>query len=355
MEGNHDISHSQITYNPGMDFLVVTTVRNPSAPLEQILESPNDRQSLIVVGDAATPSAWFAHSDVYLPLDQQQTMDYRLGRQLPVGSYSRKMIGYLEAARRGAARIRETDDDNWVLPIFASHLPEILECRLPSVENGWVNPYTWFCDEDVWPRGFPLELIGSQSASKSIGTPDASFIPTSDAVVQFITDGDPDVDAVFRLTRSSTLPIEFQRRRPIVIPSGSWAPFNSQATSWPRTLLPLMYLPSTCSFRMTDIWRSFIAQRIMWSGGHHLIFSGPGTLQIRNEHDLLSDFEQEFEGYCGYQRLTKSLEMVDLNPQVEALGKSLLRCYEILLTQGFFEPSEMDILKAWLSDVNDLG
>ena len=34
----------------------------------------------------------------------------------------------------------------------------------------------------------------------------------------------------------------------------------------------LMYLPSTCTFRMTDIWRSLIAQRCLWELGQGVVF-----------------------------------------------------------------------------------
>ena len=55
----------------------------------------------------------------------------------------------------------------------------------------------------------------------------------------------------------------------------TWCPFNSQNTAWWRDAVPLLYLPAYCSFRMTDIWRSFVAQRIAWENGWRLLFHEP--------------------------------------------------------------------------------
>ena len=63
---------------------------------------------------------------------------------------------------------------------------------------------------------------------------------------------DPDVDAVYRLTRKT--PLFFDRAaEPVVLASDTWTPFNSQNTLFYREAFPLLYLPCHVSFRMTDI------------------------------------------------------------------------------------------------------
>ena len=84
-------------------------------------------------------------------------------------------------------------------------------------------------------------------------------------IQQGLADGNPDVDAIFRLVLP--LPMNFGRKPPIALCRGAWCPFNSQNTSWWPAAYPLLYLPAYCSFRMTDIWRSFVAQRICWENG----------------------------------------------------------------------------------------
>ena len=44
---------------------------------------------------------------------------------------------------------------------------------------------------------------------------------------------------------------------------------------------------------MTDIWRSFVAQRIAWANGWAILFHEPTVWQDRNEHNLMRDFRDE--------------------------------------------------------------
>jgi len=174
-------------------------------------------------------------------------------------------------------------------------------------------------------------------------------------VLQAVANGDPDVDAVYRLTAPDTSDVMFENAEPLIIPTGVWTPFNSQATTWPRELLPLMYLPSTCSFRMTDIWRSYVAQRLMPGLGATLVITGPTVYQDRNEHDLMRDFRDEIEGYVGYERFVDVLEATPVVGGFDALLADLRGLYEALIDAEFFTSDEMPILDAWIADMEMLG
>src|SRR6202008_3580364 len=125
---------------------------------------------------------------------------------------------------------------------------------------------------------------------------------------------------------------------------GAWCPFNSQSTWWFAAAYPLMYLPSFVSFRMTDIWRSFIAQRCLWAMGCGVVFHGAEMFQERNEHNLLRDFEQEVPSYVGNDRFRKVLEAVELDTGTHASGANLRRCYEALVHAGLIESREMPLV-----------
>ena len=118
---------------------------------------------------------------------------------------------------------------------------------------------------------------------------------TSCPIQQGLVDGDPDVDAVYRLVLD--LPFRFERGASVALGTGAWCPFNSQNTSWWPDAYALMYLPAYCSFRMTDIWRSFVAQRIAWENGWSVLFREATVRQRRNPHDLMRDFRDEVPGY----------------------------------------------------------
>src|SRR5204863_4881711 len=144
-------------------------------------------------------------------------------------------------------------------------------------------------EETIWPRGFPLEYLSKvnpelKSKTEKINCP----------IQQGLADENPDVDAVYRM--SQKLPVNFDKCDPVVLGKNSWCPFNSQNTTWFKEAFPLLYLPSYCSFRMTDIWRSFIAQRIAWTCDWSVLFHNSTVWQERNEHSLLKDFEDEVPG-----------------------------------------------------------
>jgi hypothetical protein len=131
--------------------------------------------------------------------------------------------------------------------------------------------------------------------------------------------------------------------------SHAWAPFNSQVTVWPSHLAALMYLPVTCSFRMTDIWRGFIAQRILQEINGGILIPGALAYQERNEHNLLSDFAQEVEGYVGYERFIDILDSLEISGK--SLTEALRLTYESLIEASFFTSNERIYLEAWITDV----
>ena len=115
-----------------------------------------------------------------------------------------------------------------------------------------------------------------------------------------------------------------------------------------------MYIPSFCSFRMCDIWRSFVAQRCLWELGYGLVFHSPEVRQDRNVHDLMRDFEEEIPGYRGNHRFALTLQQLTLRPGSDHALDNLARCYEALIDAGFFPEKEMEVVKAWVHDMESM-
>jgi len=244
---------------------------------------------------------------------------------------------------RGAEAIFETDDDNAPLPGWTPRPPKAVARRVRA--NGWFNVYRCFSADQIWPRGFPLEYARTAAG----GDPSAAAAESVDAPVQqALVNGSPDVDAVWRLLQDR--PFEFVAADSVWLGPATWCPFNSQSTWWFPAAYPLMYLPSRVSFRMTDIWRSFVAQRCLWELGLGVVFHGPDMIQDRNRHDLLRDFEQEIPGYLGNARLCDILLRTNLAGGAN-LGENLHRCYEALLAACFIDPQELELVEAWLDDL----
>jgi len=112
-----------------------------------------------------------------------------------------------------------------------------------------------------------------------------------------------------------------------------------------------MYLPSHCTFRMTDIWRSLVAQRCLWELGQGITFHAAEVVQERNAHDLLKDFADEVPGYLKNEAIRQLLEKLPLRGGGGNAPANLLRCYEALVADGVVGAEEMGLVRAWVGDV----
>ena len=174
-------------------------------------------------------------------------------------------------------------------------------------------------------------------------------------IQQGLADNAPDVDAVWRLVLDRPFDFEHHERPALWLPPNTWCPFHSQSTRWWPRAYPLMYLPSYCSFRMTDIWRSFIAQRCLRAMGLGVVFHGPEVRQDRNMHNLMGDFADEIPGHTGNDRLVQALAALGLRPGPADLAANLRACHEKLIEAGLFPPREMGRVEAWCADLGELG
>jgi STELLO glycosyltransferases len=324
--------------------LVVTSIFAPTDALRRMVRAL-DGWSVVVVGDRKTPEDWQLDGVRFLSLAEQLESGGALARELPVGHYARKNLGYLQAIRDGAGLIAESDDDNRPYDNFFAMLDR--RVHAPSVPgSGWHNVYSHFTDDQIWPRGFPLELITADGAART------GLGPAADhecPVQQYLADGDPDVDAVYRLT--STRQTRF-RPGSVVFPPGAYSPFNSQNTAWWPQAYPLLYLPSHVSFRMTDVWRSFVAQACLHAAGFGVAFHGPTVWHERHAHDLLADLEQEVPGYLHSARAVDRLSRLPLSSTPGATGENLRSCYEALVDDGLVPSEELPLVDLWLTELD---
>ena len=325
--------------------LVITSIASPNPVLREIARKCEEREiSFLLIGDAPSPADFSLSGCDFWSLDRQRSLDLRLAGLIPERHYSRKNIGYLLAIRGGSSLVIETDDDN--MPEESFWLPRNLSCEGPLLEGrGWSNIYSYFTDALIWPRGFPLELCKEPVISDERLPHVKAHCP----IQQGLADENPDVDAVYRMTLP--LPQTFTYDKKILLGRDSWCPFNSQNTAWFPEAFPLLYLPSLCSFRMTDIWRSFVAQRICWENGWPILFHGPTVRQSRNEHNLLKDFSDEIPGYLNNARICSALERLDLTSGEDRIGENMLACYRAMIELGVVGGDEIRLLEAWLTDI----
>lgn len=234
-------------------WIVVTSINNPT---QQIVTLSKLKEfKLVVVGDTKTDLNWHLDNVIYLSLSKQKSLGYDIFKTTPFNSYTRKNIGYLYAIQNGAEFIYDTDDDNVPLKdlntYFTFNKTEyglVFDCESPDI----INPYAHFGQPQIWPRGYPLSRVNEIFYNGYFGGERKTSI-----VQQGVVDGDPDVDAVFRLTKGlkyKKFDIKFDESSPSVqLPIGKLAPFNSQNTLFHYEAFWMLYLPKTVSFRLTGM------------------------------------------------------------------------------------------------------
>lgn len=328
--------------------VIITTINEPTEAITKFSKITN---KLIVIGDKKTPISWSVENVHFFSFDYSQSLDYNIIPLLPANSYTRKLIGYLIAMKDKPKYIAESDDDN--IPYKDWEFSKSVKENFLITETGlgFFNFYKHFTDKFIWPRGLPLKRIyNSPKTFKKIS--ENRKVPESNIRLwQALADGDPDVDAIYRLTRGEE--VIFDERSPMILSTGSYIPINSQNTMFHKDIFVLMYLPSFVPFRFTDILRGLIALPIMELYNYTTLIEGATVFQKRNEHDLMKDFELEIECYL-YPEKINEIVIHTISKDL-SMSENLLNVYKELINNGFVPKKELNLLKAWILDVEELN
>ncbi|MBU2018621.1 MAG: DUF288 domain-containing protein [Bacteroidetes bacterium] len=316
-------------------FIVITSIFAPTEAIRKFAALPD--YQLVVVGDLKSPKEWKLDNVVYLGVEDQKKLNYPILKNLPFNHYCRKMLGYLWAIENGAEIIIDTDDDNlpyenWNFPAFKGEFDTI------ENDNGFVNIYEQFTPQKIWPRGLPLNEVLNQK--KYAISKQQSKI----GVWQGLANGDPDVDAIYRLVDNT--PCTFDKRSPIVLGENTITPFNSQNTAFCKELFPLLYLPAFVTFRFTDILRGLVAQPILWKAGYKLGFTEATVFQDRNAHNYMRDFESEVTMYLHTERVIDTVKGTISSEN--SIIQNIQQSYFALAEQNIVNKDEINLLNTWL-------
>ncbi|KAG1658378.1 putative glycosyltransferase STELLO1 [Nymphon striatum] len=190
-------------------WIIVTSIVGPTEDIRVMSQMPG--WTIVVVGDRKTPANWSLPGVIYLSLEDQKHLKYRIMPYLPVDCYCRKMVGYLYAIEHGATIIHESDDDNTPKGnIEAFNLGRPFEA-LEVIDQGIYNHFPHFGQATTWPRGYPITRLYKTQSRRYIRKEVLSPFIRNGAV-----DCDPDVDGIFRLTRkfsSGDLNISFDKNK----------------------------------------------------------------------------------------------------------------------------------------------
>ena len=329
--------------------LIITTINKPNSNIRSFSKGcKNSNWDFIVIGDKKTPKNFNLLYGDYFNISKQKKLNFQFAKICPYNSYARKNIGYLIAFEKKTSFIVETDDDNSPKKNFFKQIS--ISHKVKSIENtSWVNVYDIFLNNKIkiWPRGLPLDEINKKKIVLS-----KKLIKKYFFLQQGVAEGNPDVDAIFRLLNNK-INIKFKNTK--VSLSKAISPFNSQNTIWHKSIFKLMYLPVTCQMRCTDIWRSLITLKIMQINNFDILFFGTNIFQNRNLHNLMDDFSQEISLYLDSKKIYDLLNKIKLKKGFNNFSSNLINCYKILINNRVFEEEELIFLKAWLNDCEKIN
>ena len=226
--------------------VVTTTDHGPKGAVKRAVRLEN--WCKVMVADTKTPENYLeemtsadtilGHSGdiVYLSIQKQRQLKNCFVESMPFYSFSRENVGYLYAIRHGAKVIFDCDDNNILksqatekdlskaMPPWISQPninPQNIRVKVKApmwadCPSSVINPYSYLGPsiKGVWPRGFPLQNLDCGNDSFNAVTDDSSRLLLGDitidqvGIIQLVADSNPDVDVIYRSTR--TLPLTFE-------------------------------------------------------------------------------------------------------------------------------------------------
>lgn len=351
-------------------WIVVTSIFQPSPATRLLGKLTRSGWCYVVVADKNGPSEYDdVEGVIYLTVERQRALHYQIVDLTPWRHFGRKNIGFLYAVAHGARIIYDTDDDNRLKEAFipvtglgstgVEPLPGKTNVSWPTdqpMRKGLFNPYPSFrptCGH-IWPRGFPLDSIQGHGVENWTLT--SIQLERPPAVQQFLADEDPDVDAIFRLSRQ--LPCSFEglpsNLPPILaIPPNVFIPYNAQATVHLYDGFWGLLLPVTVHGRVSDIWRAYLTQRLLWDIGQVVSFTEAHVIHDRVAHDYLKDFQSEQDLYLKASALVTFLAR--WTSDAPTLVERLEQLWAAFYARGFVELGDLRLAQAWIRDLLAVG
>jgi hypothetical protein len=364
---------------------VVTTIFRPTVSIFGVANLKG--WCLVIVGDTITPDGAYVKLATkpnvhYLSASYQQEFLMRNAfvQKMPFKSFARKNIGYLFAITYGARVIYDFDDDNILMPledgtsipppfhfddlgldrtILLKYKDEFNEANKTELA---FNPYiyTRASHKYSWPRGFPIDQL-KENFKQWDNLPNQQLqygdIPLSSVgVLQSLCNGDPDNDAIFRMTRPGSTNFTFDHSAtalPLLVPSTMYSPYNAQATTHLYSTFWGLYLPISVPGRVTDIWRSYITQRIMKDLKLYVVFTPPIVVHERSAHDYLSDFVAEG---ALYDKASKLLDFLAAwSSDAGTLPERIFDLWIELYERDYIELHDVNAVLEWLKTLQEIG
>lgn len=342
-------------------WILVSVSNYPTDSLRKLVKIKG--WQVLAIGNSKTPSDWSLKGAIFLSLEQQANLGFRVVDHLPYDSFVRKNVGYLFAIQHGAKKIFDADDrgdviDNDLGKHFDVELigegarqDIILQYSHENPNRTIVNPYIHFGQRSVWPRGLPLENVGEIGHEEFY----TEVFGGKQFIQQGISNGLPDVDSVFYFTRKPGLEafdIRFDEHAPkVALPQGTMVPVNTFNTLYHSSAFWALMLPVSVSTMASDVLRGYWGQRLLWEIGGYVVVYPPTV----HRYDRIESypFSEEKDLHVNVGRLLKFL--VSWRSSKHRLFEKILELSYVMAEEGFWTEKDVKFTAAWLQDLLAVG
>ena len=308
---------------------------------------------------------------VLTPDNTKDIGDNEFVKASPWNYNGRKNIGYYYAITHGANTIWDFDDENmlkfWIpgaappgAPSIDGSLPEgdedvdvdVLEPNAHKYPT-W-NPYPAMGAPALpsWPRGLPLDDAMNENCN-NVELKSTTITKSSIAVLQSLSDHQPDADALYQAIMPFPLYFKKREMKPVMVPPFSMTPYNERATLHFKVGFWALFLPTTMERELSDIWRSYIAQRLFWEVGLRVGVTGrPLVVHDKNIH-----YSLDKTAIANSSSTIKKL--ITFLGSWRTKGNSFTECVDDLwlkLNQNsFVQHKDVELLHLWLKTLTRSG
>ena len=286
-------------------YLILTSISEPSVATLKYCEIADQKDwKLVFIGDLKTPHASYQALEtkyknfMYMTPEQQEELYPELSEAIGWNKCQRRNIGFVYAYDNGCDILATSDDDNnpydnWGDEMFVGQEIEV-DCYENKIVNAF-DPISVTEHKSLWHRGYPVEFVHVKNENEYKGKVKRKVLVQAD-----FWDGDPDIDAICRITQKPI--VKFQDFKPFC--STQLSPFNSQNTFLAREVIPY-YVVFPYLGRMDDIWGAYVLQYYF---PNSVIYNKATVYQDRNIHNLVNNMMDEVIGYRNTLPLINDLE-----------------------------------------------
>jgi hypothetical protein len=286
-------------------FIITTTINHPTRATLKFCEISEKKDfQFIIIGDTSTPHDEYIKLEseykntTYLTPEKQDELYPELSKIIGWKTIQRRNIGFVYAYQNGCDVVATVDDDNIPYDFWGDNIMVGSELSVDDYSNlrcNYFDPISVTSHKDLWHRGYPIEHLTIKNDIEYKGK--KTITPLVQAE---FWDGDPDIDAICRLSKKPI--IKFEEFDPFT--TSQLTPFNSQNTFLHRSVLKY-YSVFPYVGRMDDIWGAYVLQNYYKDC---VVFTKPSVYQERNPQDLIKNLENEIIGYRNNLKLLEDLE-----------------------------------------------